>query len=75
MLCKQFRDAMLLISDNKAREIANKNNIVVLNIPAFLLACKDVGLLNSEDIATIIRDLKDKDYYEFSEEERSRLIV
>ena len=75
MLCKQFRDSMLLISDNKAREIANKNNIAVLNIPAFLLACKDVGLLNREDIATIIRDLKDKDYYEFSEEERSRLIV
>ena len=75
MLCKQFRDSMLLISDNKAREIANKNNIAVLNISAFLLACKDVGLLNSEDIATIIHDLKDKDYYEFSEEERSRLIV
>jgi predicted nucleic acid-binding protein len=66
---------MLLISDNKARKIANKNNIAVLNISAFLLACKDVGLLNSADIATIIHDLKDKDYYEFSEEERSRLIV
>jgi len=75
VLCNQFRDSMLLISDNKAREIANKNNIAVLNISAFLLACKDVGLLNSEDIATIIHDLKDKDYYEFSEEERSRLIV
>ena len=75
VLCKQFRDSMLLISDNKAREIANKNNIAVLNISAFLLACKDVGLLNSEDIATIIHDLKDKDYYEFSEEERSRLMV
>jgi len=65
---------MLLISDNKARKIANKNNIAVLNISAFLLACKDVGLLNSEDIATIIHDLKDKDYYEFSEKEKQRLI-
>ncbi|MEA2053110.1 MAG: hypothetical protein U9O90_09910 [Euryarchaeota archaeon] len=75
VLRKQFRDSMLLISDNKARKIANKNNVAVLNISAFLLACKDVGLLNSADIATIIHDLKDKDYYEFSEEERSRLIV
>ena len=58
MLCKQFQDSMLLISDNKARKIANKNNIAVLNISAFLLACKDVGLLNSADIATIIHDLK-----------------
>jgi predicted nucleic acid-binding protein len=75
VLCKQFRDSMLLISDNKAREIANKNNIVVLNIPAFLLACKDAELLNREDIVTIIRDLKDKDYYGFSEEERDKLVV
>jgi hypothetical protein len=27
-----------------------------------------------EDILTIIHDLKEKDYYEFSEEERARLI-
>ena len=74
VLCKQFRDSILLISDNKAREIANKKNIAVLNIPAFLLACKDIGILSSEDITTIIRDLKDKDYYEFSEEEKQRLI-
>ena len=74
VLCKQFRDSILLISDNKAREIANKNNITVLNIPAFLLACKDIGILSSADITTIIRDLKDKDYYEFSKEEKQRLI-
>ncbi len=74
VLCKQFRDSILLISDNKAREIANRNNIAVLNIPAFLLACKDIGILSTADITTIIRDLKDKDYYEFSEEEKQRLI-
>ena len=74
VLCKQFRDSMLLISDNKARETAKKNNIAVLNISAFLLACKDVGLLSSEDIAIIIQDLKDKDFYEFSKEEKQKLI-
>ncbi|NQE44577.1 hypothetical protein C5S31_00970, partial [ANME-1 cluster archaeon GoMg2] len=31
-------------------------------------------ILNIEDIVAIIRDLKEKDYYEFSEEERNRLI-
>jgi len=75
VLCKQFRDSMLLISDNKAREIANKNNIAVLNISAFLLACKETGILDRGNIATIIRDLKEKDYYEFSKEEKQRLIV
>ena len=73
VLCKQFRDSVLLISDNKARRIANKNDIFTLNISAFLLACKEMGILDRNDIATIIRDLKEKDYYEFSEEEEHRL--
>jgi len=64
----------LLISDNKARRIANKNDIFTLNISAFLLACKQMGILNMGDILAIIRDLKEKDYYEFSEEERNRLM-
>ena len=74
VLCKQIRGSILLISDNKARKIANKNDIMVLNIPAVLLACKQMKILNTEDIVAIIRDLKEKDYYEFSEEERNRLI-
>ena len=74
VLCMQFRDSMLLISDNKARKIASKNKIAVLNIPAFLLACKEKGILDRGSISTIIRDLKEKDYYEFSEEEKQRLI-
>jgi predicted nucleic acid-binding protein len=74
VLCKQVRGSILLISDNKAGEIANKNDIMVLNIPAFLLACKQMRILNKDDIVAIIRDLKEKDYYEFSEEERNRLI-
>ena len=73
VLCMQFRDSMLLISDNKARRIASKNKIVVLNIPAFLFACKEIRILDRGNIATIIRDLKEKDYYEFSEEEKQRL--
>ena len=74
VLCRQFRDSMLLISDNKARKIASENKIAVLNIPAFLLACKETGILDRGDITTIIRELKEKDYYEFSEDEKQRLI-
>jgi len=72
-LCKRLKNSILLISDNTARKIANKNNIFTLNISAFLLACKDVEILGREDILMIIHDLKEKDYYEFSEEERARL--
>lgn len=74
VLCRRFRDSMLLISDNRAREMTSKNKIAVLNIPAFLLACKETGILDRGNIATIIRELKEKDYYEFSEEEKQRLI-
>ena len=73
-LCKRFENSVLLISDNKARMIANKTEIFTLNISAFLLACKDVGILSREDVLTIIHDLKEKDYYEFREEERAKLI-
>lgn len=73
-LCKRFKNSVLLISDNKARRVANKNEIVTLNISAFLLSCKEMGILESNDIANIIHDLREKDYYEFSEAERAGLI-
>jgi predicted nucleic acid-binding protein len=72
-LCKRFENSVLLISDTKARRIANENEIVTLNISAFLLACKEIGILESDDIASIIHDLREKDYYEFSEAERAGL--
>ena len=73
-LCKRFEKSALLISDNEARRIANKKDIVTLNISAFLLACKQMRILDRSDIIAIIRDLKEKDYYEFSEEEKQRLL-
>ena len=69
-----FENSVLLISDNKARRIASRNGIFTLNISAFLLACKETRILDRNDIAAIIHDLKEKDYYEFSEEERAKLI-
>ena len=73
-LCKRLKNSILLISDNEARSIANKKEIFSLNISAFLLACKDVGILDRSAIATIILELKEKDHYEFSDDERAKLI-
>lgn len=72
-LCKQFQNSILLISDKKALGVAKRNQIRVLSIPAFLLACKNEGFLKHKDISQIIKDLKQKDYYEFSDEEKERL--
>ncbi len=43
-------------------------------IPAFLLACKKSEFLDSKEILQIMKDLKNKDYYEFSEDEKKRLL-
>ena len=73
VLCRQFRDSILLISDKKAMRAAGNNRITVLNIPALLLACKETGVLDGDEIAVIVGDLKKMDYYEFSYEEERRL--
>jgi len=65
---------MLLISDNKARKVAQKNGIVVLNIPAFLLACKKTMFLEKNKIALIMKEMKQKDYYEFGTDEKKELL-
>jgi predicted nucleic acid-binding protein len=64
----------LLMSDNKARRITKGKGINVINIPAFLLACKLAALLSKEEIKQIIQDLKQKDYYEFKTSEREELL-
>lgn len=74
VLCKQFQDSVLLISDKRAMRVAGENHISVLNIPALLLACKETGVLDKDEIAVIARDLKEKDYYELSEWEARRLM-
>jgi predicted nucleic acid-binding protein len=67
-------DALLLMSDNLARRFAQSLGIVVVNIPAFLLACKTSGLVGPEQMARIIDDLKAKDYYDFKDKVRQILL-
>ncbi len=74
VLCRQFQDSILLISDKKAMRVAGKNRISVLDIRALLLACKETGVLERDEIAVIVRDLKKMDYYEFSYEEECKLV-
>ena len=74
VLCRQFQDSILRIIDKKAMRVAGKNRISVLNIPALLLACKETGVLDGDEIIVIVRDLKKMDYYEFSYEEECKLV-
>lgn len=68
-------DALLLMSDNLARRFAQSLGIVVVNIPAFLLACKTGSLVGPEQMAEIVNDLRVKDYYNFRDEVRQLLLA
>jgi predicted nucleic acid-binding protein len=74
MLAQALPDALVLMSDNKARQFARSLGVAVVNIPAFLLACKMAALLSPEQMAEIIADLKAKDFYEFRPDIRSLLL-
>lgn len=74
LLARVLPDAVLLMSDNKARQFARSLGITVVNIPAFLLACKMAALISPEQMAQIIGDLKTQDFYEFRPEIRRALL-
>ncbi|MCX9014998.1 MAG: hypothetical protein OIN89_09455 [Candidatus Methanoperedens sp.] len=69
MLCKSSSPHLLLINDKKARQVAVNYRIAVLNISGFLLACKKSGFVSNDELPEIIADLRNKDYFEFSQEE------
>ncbi len=73
-LARTEGESVVLMSDNKARRFAQSLGITVVNILAFLLACKMAGLLTPQVIATIIQELKDKDFYEFRTTVRAELL-
>ena len=73
MLCKGSQQHILLINDKKARQVATSVGISVLNISAFLLACKRSKFIDNDDISSIINDLKEKDYFEFSKNDLDNL--
>jgi len=74
LLCREKGDSILLINDRRAREIAREKGIYTLNISAFLLLCKIRKIIDKDEIISIMKSLKEKDYFEFSEEEKRILL-
>ena len=67
-LAGQHENALLLTNDNRAREAAEAVGLRAVDIPAFLLSCKQSGILDREEIQRIIQALWDKDHYRFRKE-------
>lgn len=74
LLAKENRDSRLLISDNRARTVAQKEGLKAVNIPAFLLACKESGFLDLMDIQEIMDRLYEKNHYKFSQRQKTILL-
>lgn len=72
ILAKNINDT-ILIDDQKARIIAKKKGLKVVSISTFLLFCKKKKILSSENIREIVAELKEKDYYEFSDDVKQTL--
>jgi predicted nucleic acid-binding protein len=74
LLAKNEVDAVVLMSDNLARRYAQSQGIGVVNIPAFLLACKTARLIEPHLMREILDKLKAKDFYEFRADVRKMLL-
>jgi predicted nucleic acid-binding protein len=66
-LAQQLK-ALLLTSDNKARQAAERAEVAVADIPGFLLSCKVSGFMNHDEIRQLVDELKEKDRYAFRKE-------
>jgi predicted nucleic acid-binding protein len=75
VLARTLADALLLTNDHLARRFAESFGITVVNIPAFLLACKIDGLVGRYEMAQVVEELRAKDYYEFKAEVRALLLA
>ena len=62
------------MNDRKAATFAKSRGITVMDIPIFLFHCKTSNNLSNKELTQIIKDLKEKDYYEFSAEVKERLL-
>jgi len=67
-------NALLLMDNRKAAQFAKEQGITVMSIPSFLLYCRINKILSNEELRTIISDLKEKDYYEFNQQVKQRLL-
>ncbi len=73
-LALEYAPAVLLGNDNQARRVAAKLGIAVVNIPAFLLACKQANLLERQALLTLINDLRVKDFFGFRQTDLDLLL-
>ncbi len=74
-LARECSPSVLLVNDNQARRVAARLGVQVVNIPAFLLACKKSALVSQNELLAIIADLQTRDFYSFRSDVLDLLIT
>jgi len=57
------KDRIAFIEDRKAEKVAEKEGVLVFNIPELLLVCKKRGLIERSELVQIVNELKERDGY------------
>ncbi len=57
------KDGIVFIEDRKAEKVAEKERVLVFNIPELLLVCKKRGLIERSELMQIVNELKERDGY------------
>ena len=74
-LAHQHSGSVLLMNDNRARRQAVQLGLQVVNVPAFLLACKLSRFLDRDQITELVRALQEKDRYGFRADVLAQLLA
>lgn len=67
-------NSLLLMDDRSAGRLAEGKEIFVFDIATFLIYSKIKDIIPYEEIKQIIKELKEKDYYEFAKEVENNLL-
>jgi len=73
-LCLEREGSLLLMNDNRARLVAARLGVKVLNIPAFLLEAKLSSSLSRAQIEALVVALEEFDRYGFKKAIRDELV-
>jgi predicted nucleic acid-binding protein len=68
------KDRIAFIEDRKAEKVAEKEGVLVFNIPELLLVCREKRLMAKEEIKQVTDDLKKEDGYMLKEDVERELI-
>ena len=70
----KHNNATLLIDDRQAIQVAKKEKIETYTLPSLIQYCKEIEIIDVDEIKEIIKFLELRDYYKFQEDVKKELL-